>query len=86
LSDCYIRTELYPDGVAKLRGSNDKVTRPADATPLDFGDAQFLQRQAQATWSDFQWEIEKIGDQKYRVKGTPLSAYAPKMGNAVRTS
>lgn len=64
----YIRTELGLDGIAKLRGSFEKVKDRAAASEFSHSDAQYFETQAAARFPDLVWETEEVGNGKYLVK------------------
>jgi hypothetical protein len=64
----YIKTELGPDGIAKMKGRIEKVSERGDASELSRADAQFFQRQAFEHWPDLAWEIKPSGTGKYIVQ------------------
>jgi len=65
----YIKAPLDPGGIVVLRGKMERVEGRANATEVVYGDATFLQEQAREGWPDLDWQIEKVSETKYVVKG-----------------
>ena len=67
----FIKAPLGPDGIVVTRGKMEKVEGRANATEFVYGDADFLQGQAFEAWPDLDWQIEKVSEKKYVVRGDP---------------
>lgn len=68
----YVKAPLGPDGIVELRGKMEIVEERTSATHLVYGDATFLQGKAYDGWPDVDWQIERIDDKKYIIKGDAL--------------
>jgi hypothetical protein len=67
----YIKAPLGSDGIVVMRGRMEKVEGRANATEVVYGDADFLQQRAYEQWPGLDWQIEKVNENKYVVKGEP---------------
>jgi hypothetical protein len=70
----YIRVPLGPDGIVVTHGKMEIVDSRADATEVVYGHADFLQRRAAEKWTDLFWQIEKVSERKYVVRGDARKA------------
>jgi hypothetical protein len=65
----YVRlVEPSVAGTAAKQGQIEQVYSPDDATAFPYGDAHYFRQQAFEHWSNFNWEIEKVSGDKYRVR------------------
>jgi hypothetical protein len=65
----YIKAPLGPGGIVEVRGKMERLEGRANATEVVYGDATFLQEQAYKGWPDLDWQIEKVSENKYIIKG-----------------
>jgi hypothetical protein len=70
----YITVPLDPDGVVLTHGEMEVVDSRVNATEVVYGDAAFLQRRASEKWTDLFWQIEKVSERKYVVRGEARKA------------
>jgi hypothetical protein len=69
--NCYVRVSPAPGGTAPARGGFDLVYSPHDATRMSYDDADFFRKKAfqSPENKDVDWEIVKVGNGEYVVKG-----------------
>jgi hypothetical protein len=65
----FIKAPLGSEGIVEMRGKMEIVDAREGATELVYGDATFVQGQALNGWPDVDWQVEKISEKKYIVKG-----------------
>ena len=63
----YIRVPLVAGGT--VRGKIERMAARDNATEMDFADAKDYHVQAFVTWTGLDWQIERVSETKYIVKG-----------------